>query len=77
MPVLNNLQPVGDFIGVAIVFFLLTSCTVASSVKTEFVLLGCIILKRGFIFQCCLYVKVFFTVAVFFVTMSKYYHIKI
>ena len=33
----------------AIVFFLLTSCIVACSVKTEFDLFGCHILKHGFL----------------------------
>ena len=40
-----------DFIGVAIIFFLLTSCIVACSVKTEFDLFGCHILKHGFPFN--------------------------
>ena len=55
--------PALQAIGVATLFSFnfLYSC----STKTEFVLLGCQILKCGFIFPCCLYVKSFFLVAVF------------
>ena len=58
-----------DSIGVATLFSF--NCLYSCSMKTEFVLLGCQTLKCGFIFPCCLYVKSFFLIALFFLMISK------